>query len=312
MNKMLKEVKDIDLNDKRSVDDIIASMGEAGGFSGRYLADGLEIMKEMIVQDDCVKFLSFPAALVATGIRGVIKELVKRKYFDAVITTCGTLDHDLARSFAKYYKGDFHLDDQEVERDGYHRLGSILLPKESYGPVIENKLQQLLKRIYDSGVRSISSTRLSSMLGEMINDDNSILYWANKHGIPVIVPGITDGAVGNQIWFFTEKYKDFTINVLEDETILSDMTFNAKKSGALIVGGGISKHHTLWWNQFRGGLDYAVYITTAEEYDGSLSGAITKEAVSWGKISPNAKQVTIHADGSLVLPFLVAALIESK
>ena len=62
-----------------------------------------------------------------------------------------------------------------------------------------------------------------------------------------------------------------------------------------MVGGGISKHHVIWWNQYRGGLDSAVYITTAPEHDGSLSGARLREAISWGKMRPEAPHVCVKA-----------------
>ena len=68
-------------------------------------------------------------------------------------------------------------------------------------------------------------------------DETSILYWAAKHNIPVFVPGITDGAVGYQLWFFSQDHKDFRINLLKDEGDLNNIVFDAKKSGALIVGG---------------------------------------------------------------------------
>jgi len=137
---------------------------------------------------------------------------------------------------------------------------------------------------------------------------SSFLYWAYKNNIPVIVPGIVDGAVGSQVWMFAQKHPDFHLNIIADSEILSGLIFKAKKSGALMLGGGISKHHTLWWNQYRDGLDYAVYITTAQEFDGSLSGALVREAISWGKVTQNAKQTTIHAEITTIFPFLFAAL----
>jgi deoxyhypusine synthase len=99
------------------------------------------------------------------------------------------------------------------------------------------------------------------------------------------------------------------LNILKDQTKFSDIIFEAKKTGALMLGGGISKHHTLWWNQFRDGLDYAVYITTANEWDGSLSGAEVKEAISWNKVRADARQVTIHGEITTLLPFLYLSLI---
>ena len=100
------------------------------------------------------------------------------------------------------------------------------------------------------------------------------------------------------------------IDLFQDEQELSDVAFDADKTGALMIGGGISKHHTLWWNQFRGGLDYAVYITTAVEYDGSLSGAKVREGVSWGKVSEKANFVTIEGDATLILPFMLASVLD--
>jgi deoxyhypusine synthase len=96
--------------------------------------------------------------------------------------------------------------------------------------------------------------------------------------------------------------------VLKDEETLRELVYSSKKLAALIVGGGISKHHVIWWAQFRGGLDYVVYISTAVEYDGSLSGARPREAVSWGKVKPSAKSVYVYADATLVLPILLKSL----
>jgi deoxyhypusine synthase len=74
------------------------------------------------------------------------------------------------------------------------------------------------------------------------------------------------------------------------------------------VGGGISKHHVIWWSQFAGGLDYAVYVTTAVEYDGSLSGAHPREAISWGKIKPEASSEVVYGDATIILPLLLSSL----
>ncbi len=141
-------------------------------------------------------------------------------------------------------------------------------------------------------------------------DQGSLLYWAAKNKIPMFIPGITDGAVGSQCWQFYQMHRDFKIDLLKDEQTLSDIVYSAKKSGALMLGGGISKHHTLWWNQFRDGLDYAAYITSATELDGSLSGAQVREAISWGKVSTKARQVTVFGEVTSLLPFLVTALIQ--
>ena len=291
-----------------SVDELVVQMEKAWGFTAGKLAVGLKILEKMVADKKCVKFISFTGNLVATGTRGALKELVKRKLVDVVVTTCGTIDHDVARCWKDYYRGSFLMSDAKLRDKGINRLGNVLVPDESYGVIIEQKMQGLLQSLWKEEIREVSSSQMCREIGRRICNESSILYWAAKNSIPVYVPGITDGAVGYQTWLFSQDH-DFKLNLLKDSGELSEIVFNAKRSGALLIGGGISKHHTLWWNQFKDGLDYAVYISTADEWDGSLSGARPREAVSWGKISEKAKTMMIEGDASLILPLMVGALI---
>lgn len=309
-NYLSKDVKDYSINPKTSINQILKNMTDSGGFEGRHLANGVEILKKMLNEKNCTRFISFVGALMSTGNRGIVRDMIKNKMFDCIITTCGALDHDIAKSFSSYYEGDFRLDDQFLLKKDIHRLGNILIPNKNYGPLIENKVQPILQKLYhdSKSSREFAPSEIIRYIGSHLNE-SSFLYWAFKNNIPVFVPGIVDGAVGNQIWLFNQSHKDFKIDILKDQTKLSEIIFDAKKTGAFMMGGGLSKHHTLWWNQYRGGLDYAVYITTASEWDGSLSGAPVAEAISWGKVTTQAKQVTVHADVSVVLPFIYYALI---
>jgi deoxyhypusine synthase len=308
-DEVLKEsIKDYEFNEEMSVNDLVDQMEEAWGFTVGKLAVGVKILEKMTRAENCLKFLSFTGNLVATGTRGVFRELAKRKLVDVIITTCGTIDHDMARCWRNYYKGSFVMNDSKLHKQGLNRLGNILVPNESYGLIIEEKMQKLLQELWREGLNEASGSRLVKEIGLRCCNESSILYWAAKNQIPVYVPGITDGAVGYQTWLFSQDH-DFKLNLLKDEGELSDLIFTAEKTGALIVGGGISKHHTIWWNQFKDGLDYVVYVSTADEWDGSLSGARPREAVSWGKISEKAKRVMIEGDASLILPLITSALL---
>lgn len=295
-----------------TITSIFHNMATSGGFESRNLSNSLDILRGMQDDAQCTKFLSFVGALISTGVRGIIRDMLKTKMFDCIITTCGALDHDIARTYDDYYAGEFRMNDYSLFKEKIHRLGNVLIPVNNYGPVIEEKVQECLKDLYyRQGKRGISTYEIVDYIGSTL-DESSFLYWAHKNQIPIIVPGIVDGAVGSQIWFFYQQHKDFKIDILRDETRLSDLVYDSKKSGAFMVGGGISKHHTLWWNQFRGGLDYAVYITTASEWDGSLSGAPVEEAISWSKVTTKARHATIHGEATTLLPFLYAALIEDR
>ena len=308
-----KLVKDIQFNNGMSSNDLIKELYSSGGFTSKNVAIGVDIIENMIQEKDCISFLSFPACICSTGVRGVIKELLKKKLFHVVITTCGTLDHDLARVWENYYHGSFMVDDKKLHKQGVNRLGNIFIPNECYGKILEEKMHPILSDIYKKN-NKWSTKELVWEFGRALekekNRKDSIIYWAWKNKIPMFIPGITDGAFGYQIWMYYQEHKDFTIDLLKDEQELSDIIFKSKKSGALIIGGGISKHHTIWWNQYKGGLNYALYITTALEYDGSLSGAQTREAISWGKLKEKSDNVTVEGDATVLMPLMISALFE--
>ncbi|UCH72467.1 MAG: deoxyhypusine synthase family protein, partial [Thermoplasmatales archaeon] len=193
-------VKDIHFKEKMSSNELIKELHKSGGFTAKKVAVGLNVIENMIMEKDCVRFLSFPACICATGTRGVIKELLKRKLFDVVITTCGTLDHDLARIWKNYYHGFFKADDGKLYKEGVNRLGNIFIPNESYGKILEEKMQPILAEIYKKS-HKWSTKELIWEFGKHIENVNksedSIIYWSWKNKIPIYVPGITDGAFGS-------------------------------------------------------------------------------------------------------------------
>ncbi len=308
----MEKIKDIKIENNWK--EMAKEMKESGGFVAKKIGTGVDILEKMIKDEDCTKFLSFPACLVSTGCRGILKYMLKNKMVDVLVTTCGTLDHDLARVWSNYYHGKFEADDKKLHQKGINREGNIFIPNESYGLILEEKMKPILERIYKEK-KDWSTPELVWKFGEAIekekNAEDSITYWAWKNKIPVFIPGPTDGAWGYQLWlFWQDGHKDFNINLMRDEQEMSRIIYDSKKTGSLMLGGGISKHHTIWWNQFREGLDYAVYITTAPEWDGSLSGARLREAISWGKIREDAKMVTIEGDVTAILPFIIKSVAE--
>ncbi len=301
-------IRDIRLKKDMSVKELIESMENIGGFTAQHMIDGIRILDRMEKDKESFNFLSFPACIVSTGLRGVLSSAVK--YFDAIITTCGTLDHDIARAFGgRYTLGKFDADDAMLHKNHIYRLGNVFMEDREYGLKIENNFKRIMQEIYDSDdyKKEYSPSELIMEFGKRIEDEHSILRQAYLNNVKIYNPGIVDGAFGTQLAIFSQDH-DFKLNVLKDELELSNISFDHKTTGALMIGGGISKHHVIWWNQFKGGLDYAIYITTATQFDGSLSGARLKEAVSWGKVKEDAKYVTIDGDATAILPIMFSAV----
>ena len=316
-------VKDYEFSEVTNATSLIDQMAKAGGFTATKLATARDILVQIRDEVDAVdgdasqvcNWLSFPACLSATGTRSFFIEAIKTKMFNVVSTTCGTLDHDIARSYKDYYHGAFELDDIELGEHELMRLGNVIVPNASYGEIIEAVVMPALEDIYNDRLKETGKTGADAWigfgsihlvweLGKRIGKPDSLIYWAWKNQIPVCIPGITDGSIGAQLFMFRQKHREFHIDTLADEQVMSDLTWDVETSNALMVGGGISKHHVIWWNQYRGGLDAAVYVTTAPEHDGSLSGARLREAISWGKMRPEAPNVCVEGDASVLLPLL--------
>ncbi|MEZ0319574.1 MAG: deoxyhypusine synthase [Pyrobaculum sp.] len=290
--------------------EVVELYRRVGAFQALHVAQAYDVLKEALAEAD-LRFFSFTGNLVATGLREAIAEALRRGLFNVVVTTAGALDHDIAKAMgAAYSPGSFDLDDVELEAKGLHRLGNVVVKKEEYGPYVEKFVLGLCEELWG---KTLATFELAELFGRHM-PEGSILGAAQRSGVKVFVPGIVDGAVGTALLTCNDLARTrrggsrLFIDVLKDEEELRELVYTSKKMAALIVGGGISKHHVIWWAQFRGGLDYVVYVTTAVEYDGSLSGARPKEAVSWGKVKPGAKTAYIHADATLVLPVLLKAL----
>jgi len=304
----MEPVRDRRVSPDMTLEDLIRFYGDIYGFMAGHLYRAAEVLRDGVAGSE-LRILTFTGNLVSTGLRGVFAQLIEEGYFNVVFTTAGALDHDIARATGGVYlKGYFEADDSDLAERDIHRLGNIFIPVESYGPRVE-------RFVLDLAVEAAKEKKvwplfeLLARAGSRIQDENSILRAAYRSGTPIFVPGWPDGAFGTAL-FMARQQTGISVDYILDMQKLSDIFFTSKgEAGALIIGGGISKHHAIWWSQFRGGLDYVVYVTTAVEYDGSLSGAHPREAVSWGKVKAGARKVVVYGDATIIVPILAAALV---
>ncbi len=299
----MQEVKDLP-QECESIRELTENMGSTG-FQATHIKEAIELIKRM-KEENATIFLSFTSNLMATGLRSIIAGMVKKGYVDVIITTGGSLDHDFIRTEKNYFISSFDEDDEKLHGKGVNRLGNVLIPNDRY-VFLEKKMKEVFTALEEEGP-IVAPSDIAKEIGKGITDENSFLYQAYKREVPVFCPGITDSAIGLQTYFFKQMKNDFGIDVTKDMKNLADVVLNAKKTGGIIMGGGISKHHTIGVNLLRDGMDYAVYLTTASSWDGSLSGAHAKEAVSWGKIKKGARCATVYGEATTVLPLIYYSL----
>lgn len=256
----------------------------------------------------CKIFLGYTSNLVSSGIRETIRFLVQNKLVDVLVSTAGGIEEDLIKCLAPTVVGDFRLDGKSLRKKGMNRIGNLLVPNDNYCK-FEDWVMPVLNEAHDdqdtSGVMYTPS-KLINLLGRRINNPESICYWAAKNDIPIYCPAITDGSLGDMIFLQSYKRPGFIIDLVADIRGINRAAIDAMCTGMIILGGGVVKHHIANANLMRNGADYAVYMNTGQEFDGSDSGASVDEAVSWGKIKGSADQVKVSADATLVFPLLVA------
>jgi len=313
---------DFDKNMHPSIHELLEAYGTTG-FQASYLARAIEEINKMLywkpteaqIAEDpsmkdakCTIFLGYTSNMISCGIREVIRFLCKYKLVDAIVTTCGGIEEDLIKCMAPTVMGEFHLDGAMLRERGLNRIGNLIIPNDNYC-MFEDWMQPLLDKMLqeqkEKGTRWTPS-RMIARFGQEINNEESVYYWCWKNNIPVYCPAITDGSVGDMIFFHEFRNPGLVVDLVPDILALNKSAIDAKCSGMIILGGGLIKHHICNANLMRNGAEYSVYINTAQEFDGSDAGARPDEAVSWGKIKPGSTAVKLYTETSLVFPLIVA------
>ncbi len=268
-----------------------------------------EPMKNGVDQTKTTIFLGYTSNLVSCGMRESLRYLVEHKLVDAVVSTGGGIEEDFIKCLAPTYMGSFRVDDDKLRDEGINRIGNLLVPNDNYCKFedwIVPILNEMAVEQERDGVRWTPS-KMIHRFGKEINDERSIYYWAYKNDIPVFSPALTDGSIGDMLFFHTFKHPELQLDIIDDIRRINMLAVNSARTGMVILGGGLVKHHIFNANLMRNGADYAVVINTSGEFDGSDAGASTAEAKSWGKIRADAECVKVVSEVTLVWPLIMAA-----
>jgi deoxyhypusine synthase len=267
-----------------------------------------------IVPEFCKIFLGYTSNQVSSGNRELIRFLVQHKLVHVIVTSAGGIEEDFIKCMGKLHVGSFDLQGAELRKKGLNRIGNLIMPNENYC-TFEEWLNPILDEMHERQERDKirwSPSSMIKLMGERINNPESIYYWAARNNIPVFCPAITDGAIGDMLFFHSYRKEGLVLDLVADIRALNGEALRAAASGLVILGGGVVKHHICNANLMRNGADYAVFINTGLEFDGSDSGASPDEAVSWGKIRMGAKPIKVSCEATIAFPLLVASTFARK
>lgn len=309
-------VKGYDFADGFDLEKFLSSYSTTG-MQATNLGKAIEIIKQMR-KDNATIFLAYNSNMVSSGLREVIAYLVRNKLVHVLVTTAGGVEEDIIKTIKPFLIGDFKAPGKELRVKGINRIGNVFVPNDRYIE-FEKLMHKFLARLHEEQKRTghvHTASEFVHELGKEVNDENSIYYWATRNCIPTFCPALTDGSIGDMIYFFKQNDKknaDFRVEITDDMVRLVNIAINAEKTGVIVLGGGFVKHHVCNANLYRNGADYAVYVSTETEEGGSDSGARPDEAVSWGKIKGDAESVKVFADATIAFPLIVAgAFADSK
>ncbi|MFH1521498.1 MAG: deoxyhypusine synthase family protein [archaeon] len=303
----MKKVKDFLWQPDMTVEKLVDSFGNLG-YQAIELNEATKVVLKMR-RSGAKIFLTFTSNMVTSGLRGFFAQLCKLKIPNILVTTSGAIEEDIMKSFGEDFEiSNFHADDIALHERGENRVGNLVIRSESYMK-FEDKMNGYLTKIYEKHKR-ISTSELLKEIGLLIEDENSILYQATKNDIPIYCPGIADSSFGFQLFMFQQKHEDFIVDTIKDmERIVTDLSFDDKK-GLISLGGSISKHYAVFAALLSGGFDYAVYMTTSHASSGSMSGATTQEAKSWGKLKDDAEASTVNGDVCITFPLMMTSALD--
>jgi len=305
----LKNVKHMSLHPKITVDNLVKEMQGAGVLGAGKVGKAAELVAEMFSDPDYTVFLSVAGAMVPAGLRKVIADLVDREFVNTVVSTGANVVHDMVEALGfRHHIGSFMAEDEKLRREGFGRIGDIYISQEAFQG-LEKWLSEILKEIPEEKRQRIAPYEVLHEIGKRITDPNSILAKAVQRKVPVFCPNLTDSIAGFQMWMFSQDQK-LTLDPLLDTAKITEIVFDAEKTGVIILGGGWPKHYTLFANTFREGVDCAVQITMDRPEPGGLSGASLEEAISWSKVKCEGKTVTVISDATIVFPLIVAAVLD--
>ncbi|MFC6723620.1 deoxyhypusine synthase, partial [Halobium palmae] len=307
-----------------TVGELAGEYGKAG-IGAAKMHEAVEVTGGMFADEDCTVFLSLAGAMVPTGMRRIVSDLIRDGYVDALVTTGANLTHDAIEAIGgKHHHGAEHAEgkttrehDETLRDEEVDRIYNVYLPQEHFARFESHLRETVFPPLAEEGTVSIERFvrelgRANAEVNERdgVEEDPGVAAAAYESDVPVYCPAVQDSVLGLQAWMYSQT-ADFSLDALADMTPLTDLAYEADTAGCLLVGGGVPKNFTLQTMLVTpGAYDYGVQLTTDPESTGGLSGATLDEARSWGKLEKDASNATVVGDATITLPLLVAAARE--
>jgi deoxyhypusine synthase len=310
---LIERVRPVEVWPKMTVNELILQMKGAGVFMGGNLAKAVDVYERM-VNEGAYIFLSLAGALTPAGMRKIILTLIKKKLVNAIVSTGANLVHDTMEALGgSFYQGSPYLDDSKLYEAGIDRIYDVLVTEKDFTERFDNPILEIYADIDRSlEGKVISINELLVEIAKRLPTSDCIIKACYEHGVKLFCPTIADSVFGLQMAIYNRLRKGrLRVDAFEDLQEMWDIRERNERVGAVVLGGGVPKNYvfqSFFFSKKR--LDYVIQITLDRPETGGLSGAPPHEAVSWGKVKPDANKVVVVCEVTIALPIIVAALLE--
>ena len=300
-------VNQINVEKGMTISDLVNQFDRSGVLGAGRVARACNILTDMLRDDDMKVFMSLGGPMIPGGMRNIVTQMIKNGHVDLIVSSGANITHDLLEAFGGSHYRHEGRDDEELNEDGIGRIADINVGSDDF-TVFETEIIEIFEKI-SAEKNHVSSQELLYEIGLMVDDDNSFVATAARNNVPIFAPGLIDSMTGLQLWIFSQDH-DFVVDAVADMHYLSDIVFGAERVGAVLLGGGLTKHYTLASNVIKGGLDAAIQITMDRPEAGSLGGAPLEEAKSWAKARCGSSLASVVGDVTVIFPLIYAAALD--
>jgi len=301
------KIRHAEIHGTMTVNELMLQLDGCAFGAGR-IAGACDILEKMQA-DDVTKFFGLSGAMVPAGMRNMVSDMIRDGYIDVLVTTGANMVHDIIEAVGGCHTmGTEHVDDLDLRTKHINRIYDVFLEDDCFEN-LESKLQGVFGSLDNNKTYSIRE--LLTEVGKNLDDKHSILRSAYDMDVPIYCPAIQDSVIGLQAWLYNQTNK-MQVDAFKDMRELMDRCFEAKRTGALLIGGGVPKNYILQCMLVtpKEGYDYVIQITMDRAETGGLSGATLEEARSWGKVGESSETMQVYCDATIALPLMVAAVNE--
>lgn len=301
------KVNPINVDKNMKVSDLLEQFDESGVLGAGRVSRACNILADMISDEKTNVFMSLGGPLIPGGMRSIVTKMINEGHVGLIISSGANITHDLVEAFGGSHYRHEGKDDEKLNEEGIGRIADINVGSDDF-TIFETRITEIFEEI--SAKKSIVSIQeLIYEIGLLVDDENSFVAAAARNNIPIFAPGLIDSMMGLQLWIFNQDH-DFVVDAVADMHYLSDIVFESEKVGAILLGGGLTKHYTLASNVIKGGLDSAIQITMDRPEAGSLGGAPLEEAKSWAKAKCGSNLASVVGDVTVIFPLIYTAALD--